>query len=190
MFTVYPPLTAALEQAGVQAEFVIGGLSEDELRTVQVAARTDQQVIDFTSDPERFLDRTAAQNWLSKRRYICKLLGADGELLGLAWLGQKTIPEYAIGAPALTQPERYSHTLSLRMYGDVRGKHLAGSFVQTALNAYLHSCGEIDPGFWAETSVANTALQRVIGRLGFVQVAQQGQKSKAVYVWPAPESMS
>ncbi len=190
MITVYQPLATALKEAGVQAEFVTGGLTADELRVVQNAARTDQSVMEFTADPERFLDRTATQNWLSKRRYICKLVGADGELLGLAWLGQKSIPEYATRKLKPELSARYGHTLSLRTYGNLRGKHLAGPFVQVALNQYIQNCGEANPGFWAETSAANLPLQRVISKLGFVKIADEPERNKLVYVWPFPASSS
>jgi ribosomal protein S18 acetylase RimI-like enzyme len=150
--------------------FVKKGLTESLIAQLISFATTDP-ALQSTSDPKRFKDRDAFNEWLQKKREVYVLTNESDELLGIIWFGAKELPEKA----EIQNVYRQSHgiTFSIRIFAKARGQHLAKPFSQAVFAHYRNSSSYIDlnnNGIWLETDSDNAPALHLYKQLGFEQI--------------------
>lgn len=127
---------------------------------------SDEELMKFTSDHERFVKGSYA-DWYAKERYPFALLAASGALAGIIWFGPKELPRIA-------KENGYSgddwDTFAIRMYLPYRGKRLAFPFSSFVIKAN----DAIRPGrkTWLDVAEENTGGVKLYGKLGFETVGK------------------
>jgi GNAT superfamily N-acetyltransferase len=116
---------------------------------------------------ERFTNREATAQWLSKKRATYLLLHrSDDGSLGLAgygWVGTKQSPHVPGGET----------TFSLRVSENHQGKGLAAPFSVAMLAAATATYGA--PHIWLETWASNGGAVHIYHKIGFNDVADQAE---------------
>lgn len=154
------------------------GITEKQIGQLIHFANTDPEVRKFTSDPERFRDRKAFEEWKEKGRAIYTLTDKSGDLLGIVWFGKKELP-----AQKFTQEfnsRDYTITFGIRIYGKARGKGLARPFMLEAFKRFSPK-----EGVWLETSSENIAASRLYTKFGFQQVTEPDEGGKILMILPS-----
>lgn len=124
---------------------------------VEISA-TDPLVDHNTSDPERFCDADAILRWAKQGRHPVSFTDADGTLLAFGWTGPKSHPD-----------SQYENTIAMRIYGELRGKGLAGHLFGTVMQSHLSLWPETK-GFWGEAHSDNIRSIQMCKRIGLHEV--------------------
>ncbi len=159
-----------MDRADLRIETTITDSQIDELI---YHSTNDQQVIIKTSDPTRFKDRQAFNDWLQNKPSLYVLTDATSKLLGFAWVQKLSNP--------LIQSE-FDTTAAIRLYGDARGKGLSSWFLDEALTNY----GEAN--YWLRTSSDNVSAIKTYERLGFEIVSSPDKENKMILVRHSAEN--
>lgn len=165
------------------------GISEREIVQLLKYSYTDKEVLRFTSDLKRFAGRKAFDEWFSQGRIVYTLVDRKNNLLGIAWFGEKTLPEEKFSEPIDT--ENYGITFAIRIYEEARGKSLAKKFMTEAFLRFFETENyrKIKKnGIWLQTSIDNIpALKTYLG-FGFRQVSPPDKNNKIIMVYPLVSS--
>lgn len=161
------------------------GLTNDQIDQLIHYATTDKVVGAYSSDPRRFKDREAYDNWLRKRHSIYSMVDNEGKLLGIVWFGKSSFPDIKLKSEfANLNTKSYGITFALRIYDEARGNNIAKKLTAATFTVYLasedyHSAG--GNGIWLETSEENVAAVKTYNTL-FTQVSDPDEKGKIVMV--------
>ena len=150
----------------------------------------DEAIKSNTSDPERFKDKEAVENWLQKRRSIYTLTNDQGDLLGMSWLGAGAMPQGEFTEDFGSS--KYGVTFAIRLYGEARGsgkglsrqltKHAIGQYKQTTEYQGLTDKGQ--DGIWLEVSQSNGPGVALYEKSGFTPVTNPNEKGKMFMILP------
>lgn len=160
-------------------------ISDSQILELIHYANTDLLIQKFTSDPKRFKDRDAYNNWFAKGKSIYILTDKSEALLGFLWLSKEAIPDQQF-----TQSfpkEKYGITAGLRMYGKARGKGLAFDFMKEAFAAFklTEFYQSIErKGVWFETSFDNIPAVKLYEKFGFIKVTNPDEHGKILMILP------
>ena len=162
------------------------GLAEKQIEQLIDYANTDELVGKNTSDPHRFENREAYDDWFRSGRSIYSITDSEGNLLGIVWFGKKAFPTVTL-KPEFEDldTDLYGVTFAIRLYGKARGKGLAKKITDITLSAYMKSDdyrAAGSNGFWLETSETNLAAVNTYNTL-FTQVSDSNERGKIVMVW-------
>lgn len=141
-------------------------------------AQNDPLVKRNTSDSERFNNRSLFREWLKEKTIYTLSDQAQSSLGGIIWLEKKEIP-----ARSNLDPKDYEMTIAMRVYGQLRGHHLALPFGQAALKDFLQdSVNSKLRGIWLQTSFDNEPLKKTFSQLGFEKIGEQNERGKILMV--------
>lgn len=160
----------------MQEPKVFEGITERQIDKLFYFAQADPLVLQFTSDKERFGDRSLFNDWQKSKTVYTLSNDKQSFLGGIIWLEKKEIPQRS-----KLKPEDYPITIALRVYNPLRGKHLSLPFVTAALKDYFQKNPNIN-GVWLQTSYNNEALIKVFSKFNFVKVADADDKGKILMV--------
>ncbi len=160
-----------IDLEGRETLLIKEGITEKQIRELLAYSQSDQEIRKFTSDPVRFKDRNAFNQWRQKGKLIYTLTDVSGPLLGLIWFGEKACPfKEELGCQT---------SFAIRIYGKARGKGLAIDFMKIAFSDYCRLHPETG-GIWLETSVDNLAARKVYEKFGFQAVPEAEDKKKII----------
>jgi ribosomal protein S18 acetylase RimI-like enzyme len=149
-----------------QDVFIHQGISDTQISQLIEYSHTDSEIKKFTSDPVRFKDRNAFDQWLLKGRVIYTLSDKDKNLLGIVKFGHKNPP--VDKTPA-------NFTFAIRIYELARGQGLSSKFMKiTFKDFFKNHQSPIITGIWLETSCNNLAAINAYQKFGFKTVSQDG----------------
>jgi ribosomal protein S18 acetylase RimI-like enzyme len=130
------------------------GIDKKNIDELIAYSANDLDVAKFTSDRTRFASQESFDRWISKGRTIYSLVNDSENLIGITWFG------YSEGG----------FTLAIRLYGEARGKGLAGWFLKETMDRFMkteeYSKGE-SQSFWLEVSKDNLPAVKTYEKLGF-----------------------
>lgn len=149
------------------------GISDKQINQLIEYSRTDPQIQKFTSDHTRFKDRKSFSKWHEKGRRIFTLTNQEGNLLGICWVGEKSLPN--VDYQKVFDTKRYGTTLAVRTYGQGRGKGLAVVLIEHTLRFY-----QPKDGVWLQTAFENLSARKLYQSLGFEEVFVDDSKVIAV----------
>lgn len=158
------------------------GITPNQIRQLITFTHQDQQVQQFTSDMERFINKESFNLWLKNHRYIYTLVDLHNNLLGIIWFREKDLPVLEYTIKDLT---KYHITWSIRIYENARGKGLSKQFMNTAFIHYQHSPeykSIKNNGFWSVISCTNLSSIKLHESFGFVPVTNRESNDKMVMV--------
>ena len=151
--------------------FIQQGILDCQIEQLIEYSNTDPEIKKFTSDPTRFKDHDAFNQWLKKGRIIYSLIDQNKNLLGIIWFGQKDPPIKL----------KANFTLGIRIYGLARGQGLSQIFMKTTFDDLLKNQPKSQiTGFWLQVSTNNIAAIRTYEKFGFKKVDQVGDKALMV----------
>ena len=135
-------------------------------------SKTDPEVIKFTSDPKRFKDSETAKKWLKN---VSVYTLTDGKnLMGIAWFHILPIPERKFTIKL--NPNDFSLTYAIRIYGEARGKGLGVKFMKDAFDDYKPK------NLWGQISSENIPSIKLAEKFGFKKVSEPDQRGKIIMV--------
>lgn len=160
------------------------GISVGQINKLIEYSASDNLVLKFTSDSERFKNKHAFDKWNKKGRVIYTLLDASDQLLGIIWFGKKKMP---LGRVLIENVERthFGMTFAIRLYGIARGKGLSTLFMKKAYSDYIKSemfKNAPDQGFWLEAYAHNTPAIRTYISFGFKNISTPDADNKIIMV--------
>jgi ribosomal protein S18 acetylase RimI-like enzyme len=159
------------------------GMSDSQVEQLIHYATEDEAVKKFTSDPARFSDKESFRTWLQQGRVIYSLSDPAGNLAGVIWFGAKVMPQKTFLDSF--REDYYGVTFSIRLYGDWRGKHLAGRFSTMAFAEYFRSpeyAQEPQKGIWLETSEDNIPAVVAYENFGFRRISEPDEHNKILMI--------
>lgn len=130
------------------------GIDKKNIDELIAYSSNDPDVAKFTSDRTRFASQESFNRWISKGRTIYSLVNDSGNLIGITWFG------YSEGG----------FTLAIRLYGEARGKGLAGWFLKETMDRFIKTeeySKERNSYFWLEVSKDNLPAVKTYEKLGF-----------------------
>lgn len=178
-------ILTTLDPNASDTTYIKDEISDSQILELIHYANTDPLIQKFTSDPKRFKDRDAYNNWFAKGKSIYILTDESDALLGFLWFSKEAIPEQQFTLPF--PKEEYGITAGLRMYGKARGKGLAFGFMNDAfaafkLTEFYHSIEK--KGVWFETSFDNIPAVKLYDKFGFIKVTNPDEHGKIVMILP------
>lgn len=161
------------------------GISQNQIQQLIAYANTDEKVRKFSSDPKRFKDVAAFEEWLKKGRTIYTMTDASGELLGIIWYGPEGLPQKKF-IREVENPEHYGTTFAIRVYDKARGKHLARKFMAAAQTAFENSPAyklNQAPGVWLETFAENSAAVTSYEAFGYERITDPDDHGRILMIY-------
>lgn len=149
-------------------------LSEKQIEELIDYSNNDELIAKFTQDSERFANRDAYNSWRSKGRSIYVFESDEGSLAGLIWFGKEKCP--------IDLYQDCENTFAIRLYGDFRGKGLAGKMVEAAITDYFDSGIGEEVGVWLKVSEDNMAARRLYESFGFERVSEPDEEGKIILI--------
>lgn len=147
--------------------FIQQGILDCQIDQLINFSNSDPDIKKFTSDPIRFKNRQAFNQWLEHGRIIYTLIDQKNNLLGIVWFSQKESP-LKLAA---------NFTLAIRLYGLARGQGLSQVFLKTAFDDFInHKNKQKISGFWLQVSIDNLAAIRTYEKFGFNKLGQTDNK--------------
>lgn len=140
-------------------------------------AHTDQQIIDHTSDSQRFSSLESAQKWLKKAsKYFFTLspIKNQNNLAGIIWFENLELPKIL--------KDKYSTsdwTFGIRIYQSHRGNGLAFPFMQTAFKKFLQQFPH--QPVWLSTQLSNQTATNLYQKFGFKKIGEVNNKAYFLY---------
>ena len=154
------------------------GITDTQIDQLVKYSQTDPTILKFTSDPTRFKDKTSASKWINNV-VVHTLSDRDGNLIGIAWFHQKTLPTDRDFTEKFN-PEDFPLTFAIRIYGETRGKGLSADFMRKSFDSFK-------PGnVWIETSFNNIPTVKLAEKFGFKQVSKPNQRGKIILIRNQP----
>jgi len=151
-----------------QDVFIQQGILDCQIDQLITYSNTDPEIKKSTSDPTRFKDRAAFDQWLTKGRIIYTLVDKNNNLFGITWFGPKI--------PPVKLDPKFNFTFSIRLYDQARGQGLSYPFLKTTFNDVLKSSKDEVTGFWLQVSKDNVPAIHTYKKIGFKKVKQIGDK--------------
>lgn len=169
---------------------VVRGITEKQIEELLTYSSSDEQVIAQTSDPKRFKNRAAYDEWLKKERSIYTLSHKDGSLLGIIWYGTQAIPRDKDFTIELNH-EDFGITFAIRLYRNARGQKLSNPFMKSAWEKYSTSEDyekQTAKGVWLETSNDNLSAVNTYRRFGYQHVSNPDEHNRILMILPISTS--
>lgn len=158
------------------------GISKKQIRQLITFANTDQEVVRQTSDPKRFANLEAYEQWRKKGRTVYTLTNEKEDLLGILWIGEESLPDEQF-IKSFDQT-LYGVTFAIRLYGQARGKGLTQTFMKQAFTDFQTTNPTEHPGIWLETSESNTPAVKSYTKFGFEQAAGADEHGRILMILP------
>ena len=169
-----------IETGESKSFFIKTELTEEQISQLVAYSNSDPEVIKFTSDPRRFKDRNAFNEWLKKERKFFALTDFHGNLAGIIWYGEQELPQNNLLGGI--DPSSYNYTFAIRLYGKARGKRLSGQFMQKTFERLFKIHGTDIKGMWLETSADNLPAVRSYSSFGYRQASKPNAEGKIYMV--------
>lgn len=163
---------------------VISGITPKQVTQLVNFSKSDSQVKKYTSDSSRFKSIQSFKRWKRKERMIYSLANKKGDLLGIIWFGKEKIPAKKF-ILAFNKKE-FGVTFAIRIYGKIRSKGKALSFMDKAYELFTKSQefkSVKNKRVWLEVSVDNQPALRLYKKFGFVKVTKPDKKGKILMIF-------
>lgn len=167
------------------------GITEEQIEELIHYSSSDEQVAAQTSDPKRFKNRAAYDEWTKKRRTIYTMADTEDTLLGIIWYGTQPLPRDKTFIADLNLDD-YGITFAIRIYGQARGRKLANPFMASAWRKYSISTGyqqQTTKGVWLETNERNVNAVNAYKRFGFQQISSSDEHNRILMIVPLTNSL-
>lgn len=138
------------------------GITDSQIDELIYFANNDPQVLAYTNDKTRWVNRDAYNLWLEKKPIIYTLSNKTGNLCGFIWFREKA------GVPG------FKYCFGIRLYADARGKGLSYDFMKQAFDDFKPTT------VWLECSADNIPAVSLYKKFGFVQITEPDSKNKII----------
>lgn len=158
------------------------GITQKQIEQLINFSQTDPEIFQNTSDQQRFSSLTEFNKWQLQGRRTYVLEDRKGNLRGIIWFGEKELPKRE-GYIRKVNPQRYTTTFAIRLYGEARGKGIAYEFMfKSFVLDYFH-WGNCYPNIWLEVGKDNLPAVKLYKKFGFRAVTYPDENGKILMVW-------
>jgi ribosomal protein S18 acetylase RimI-like enzyme len=126
---------------------------------------TEPHILEHTpKDAEvRFANKQVINAWFEKKPETHWLVSTSGDIAGIIWYRQQTIPDTARQA---------GETFAIRLYTGYQGKGLARPFMEQSLQIHVNGNDRVLP-IWLQTDTDNTPALTAYEKFGYEKINEK-----------------
>lgn len=156
------------------------GLTPNQINQLITFTNADAQVLQFTSDSQRFSNKKTFNSWLKNGKYMYSLVNINDNLLGIVWFSEKQPPvEFA-------NSQKYRFTVAIRIYGESRGKGFSKQFLNFSIKHFQKTPEYLSlkqTGLWVVIDKGNVPSLKLHESLKFKQVTKPDNQDKIIFTY-------